>query len=126
MAGQQSPSPPSSMKLERPPCVQLSTCTPPHISESSCESHVLASRTPKSSSPVRHSRPHGRNSLRLAWAESSNFRNTLTVPHGGLMHRGLSGDLFTLLRFICLLTFMQYYFRSMPPKTMNYFVLGYL
>ena len=110
MAGQRSQSPPSSLKLERPPCVQLSTCTPPPISASSCESHALASRTPKSSSPAWHSRPQGHNSLRLAWAKSSNFRNTLTVPHGGLTHSGFSGDRFTLLSFILLLAFCAIHF----------------
>ena len=102
MAGQRSTSPSSSLKLERPPFVQLSACTPPPTSESSCESHALASRTSKSSSPGRHSRTQGRNNLRLAWAKSSNFRSTLTVPHGGSTHSVSSGDRFTLLSFIYL------------------------
>ena len=42
-------------------------------------------------SPSKHSRAQGRNNLRLAWAKSSNFRNTLFVPHGGSTHSVCSG-----------------------------------
>ena len=43
------------------------------------------------SSPSKHSRAQGRHNLRLAWAKSSNFRNTLFVPHGGSTHSVCSG-----------------------------------
>ena len=43
------------------------------------------------SSPSKHSRTQGRHNLRLAWAKSSNFRNTLFVPHGGSTHSVSSG-----------------------------------
>ena len=110
MSSQRTISPPPSLKSERTPFVQLSACTPPPISESSCERHDSASRTSISSSPGKHSRTQGRNNLRLAWAKSSNFRNILTVPHGGSTHSVSSGDPFKFLNFIYLLLFLFHAF----------------
>jgi hypothetical protein len=55
------------------------------------EALVGSPRSGIGSSPSKHSRAQGRHNLRLAWAKSSNFRNTLNVPHGGSTHSVCSG-----------------------------------
>ena len=74
---------------DNPPILQIHELTPPPTKKSvGTEGEVLVS-SPRLSSPSKHGR--GRHNLRLAWAKSSNFRNTLNVPHGGSTHSVCSG-----------------------------------
>ena len=89
----------SPSKTEAPPVVQIQETPPPPTKKSSgCDAPVEpASVSPRSglgTSPSKHNcRTQGRHNLRLAWAKSSNFRNTLSVPHGGSTHSVCSGKL---------------------------------
>ena len=78
------------------PEIHVQELTPPPIKKASDNDHIGEgiTGTPRSgigSSPSKHGRTQGRHNLRLAWAKSSNFRNTLNVPHGGSTHSVLSG-----------------------------------
>ena len=93
MSGQGSISPSFS---EQPPIVQIQALTPPAIkkisgNENTGDVLTTSSRSGVVSSPAKHSRTQGRHNLRLAWAKSSNFRNTLCVPSGGSTHSVSSG-----------------------------------
>ena len=76
---------------DNPPILQIQELTPPPIKKSVAAEGDVAVSSPRLSSPSKHSR--GRHNLRLAWAKSSNFRNTLNVPHGGSTHSVCSGSL---------------------------------
>ena len=77
---------------DNPPILQIQELTPPPIKKSSGaeSSGDVIVGSPRLSSPSKHSRGRDRRD-RLAWAKSSNFRNTLNVPHGGSTHSVCSG-----------------------------------
>ena len=90
----------SPSKSDAPPVVQIHELTSPTTKKSSgCDAPCVepAAVSPRSglgTSPSKHNcRTQGRHNLRLAWAKSSNFRNTLSVPHGGSTHSVCSGKL---------------------------------
>ena len=89
----------SPSKTEAPPVVQIHELTPPPTKKSSggdapVEPPSVSPRSGLGTSPSKHNcRTQGRHNLRLAWAKSSNFRNTLSVPHGGSTHSVCSGKL---------------------------------
>lgn len=74
---------------DNPPILQIQELTPPPIKKSVGTEADNVVSSPRLSSPSKHGR--GRHNLRLAWAKSSNFRNTLSVPHGGSTHSVCSG-----------------------------------
>ena len=76
---------------DKPPILQIEELTPPPIKKTSgaeLSGDVIVG-SPRLSSPSKHGR--GRQNLRREWAKSSNFRNTLNVPHGGSTHSVCSG-----------------------------------
>ena len=86
----------SSPLPEVPPTVQIHERTKSPVKKNSGGEYggevlVGSPRSGIGSSPSKHSRAQGRHNLRLAWAKSSNFRNTLFVPHGGSTHSVCSG-----------------------------------
>ena len=110
MSGQGSMSPPIS---ELPPIVQIQAITPPPIKKASGGSEnagdvlVSSSRSGIVSSPAKHSRTQGRHNLRLAWVKSSNFRTTLSVPHGGSTHSVCSGTSSYIILVVLSMSFIH-------------------
>ena len=74
---------PTQMRPHSPP----SNVKPPNAGVTVTESVMISTPSQMTNSPVKHMalnvRTQGQKSLRLAWAKSSIFRNTLQVPQGG-------------------------------------------